>query len=365
MPWFFAILLAGQVAYVQSLVAMSYAFVDIHIGNAPSSRIVIELFHKDAPETCQFFKSLLTGANGYKGTRFTRVIDDFMIQGGDVALERTDATLPQDMENTDFKVDAAGLVGLARTNVAELNSQFFITLVPSEHLNGKHSIFGRVVKGMDVVHKIGGVEIDDNDVPLRSNEVVIVTCGELQPRRRESAPANDSTSRRSQPARERSRSLSPRGVHREKATRERSPRRADKAERKPSPSANGQGDRPQDDRHRHRHHHHRHKSDRHSRSHGEHSERREKQDGSRTKERSRSPERSTVPTAPRDYRPRGDYPRESNYGRLGYDVGYDDDVRDDEYHIRQVERQRERDRGHEEPKVVFKGRGVMKFRERW
>jgi len=361
---------------------MSFAFLDIQSANAPSSRIVIELFDKDAPETCRFFKSLLTGTIGYKGTRFTRIIDEFMIQGGDVALAKNGGTLPQEMENAEAKVNNAGLVGLARTNVAEINAQFFITLASSEHLNGKHTIFGRVVKGIEMVQKIGAVEVDENDVPLPGNEVVIVNCGELQPRtQRETDPPKPSISpkrTRARTHRERSRSQSPHKEHRDRGTRGHSPSRKGKADQRgrshPSDDKSERDASRKDDGHRRQHHRQRtshHRAERHSGSHGEPPARQERENGSRKRERSRSPNgkspsRPSIPTAPRDYRPRRQYQPESNYGRLRYDVGYDDDMRDGAYEdrIRQVERERERDRKEEEPKVVFKGRGAMKFRER-
>ena len=94
---------------------MSYAFLDVKIGQSPSNRIILELYEKDAPETCRFFKSLLNHPQGYEGTRFHRVIEGFMIQGGDVDLEKQDSvgSAPDKLENADHPIDKAGLVGLA------------------------------------------------------------------------------------------------------------------------------------------------------------------------------------------------------------------------------------------------------------
>src|SRR5579859_6348594 len=162
---------------------MSYAFLDISIGRAPSNRVIIELFDKIAPETCHFFKSLLSSSPGYKSTLFTRIIEDFMIQGGDVP-EEASLNCPSEMENPTYPVDKPGLVGMARTSAAEKNAQFFITLVEAQHLNGQHTIFGKVVKGMEVVDRIGGVEVDDEDKPVEGSKVLIVGVGSYSSGRR-------------------------------------------------------------------------------------------------------------------------------------------------------------------------------------
>src|SRR5271154_3412699 len=170
---------------------MSYAFLDVKIGNSASSRIIIELYENDAPETCRFFKFLLNDTHGYKGTRFHRIVEEFMIQGGDIDMEveASIGTAPRILENIDHPVDKRGLVGLARTSAAENNSQFFITLVPAKHLQGVHTIFGCVVKGFEVAEKISQLEVDDSDKPSPGNEVIIVTCGELQPRKSQQSPS--------------------------------------------------------------------------------------------------------------------------------------------------------------------------------
>ena len=354
---------------------MSYAFLDVKIGQSPSSRIIIELYEKDAPETCRFFKSLLNHPNGYKGTGFHRVIEDFIIQGGDVDLEKYDSIgcAPDTLENSDHPVTQAGLVGLARTTAAENNAQFFITLVSAEHLRGVHGIFGKVVKGFEVVERIGKVEVDDVDNPVAGSEVVIASCGELQPRkprpssppRSVSPPLHDSNGR----LKERSRSPQKDSDRHRRRSRSPSHRHSEHRHRRNSRHHDDDDDR------RHRHHHRRrHRSpveqdvleraEHHSRnrSHGperkESSSRHESGDG-------HNQSREKIPTGPRGYQPRQRYRPESNYGRLGYDVGYDDDVRDDESRLREIERGRDKERGHEEPTVTFKGRGTMKYRERY
>lgn len=345
---------------------MSYTFLDISIGKAPSNRVILELFDNLAPQTCHFFKSLLSSTPGYKSTLFTRVIEDFMIQGGNVPDEAS-LNCPSEMENQNFPVDKPGLVGMARTSAAEKNAQFFITLVEATHLNGQHTIFARVVKGMEVVERIGGTDVDDEDRPVEGSEVVIVGCGELQQRQKkvEETPGSpERTGRHVDGERERQRSVSPRRDSENRIKRSRSPREDKDERRRRSSSRDGER------RHRHHHRHHRH----HRQSENDHGDLNQN-DGKRDIERSGrhhptrddrntdSSRRDSIPTGPRAYHERRQQHRpESNYGRLGYDTGYDD-WRDDEDRLREMERQRDEERGREEPQVIFKGRGTMKYRE--
>jgi cyclophilin family peptidyl-prolyl cis-trans isomerase len=340
---------------------MSYAFLDISIGRAPSNRVIIELFDKIAPETCHFFKSLLSSSPGYKSTLFTRIIEDFMIQGGDVP-EEASLNCPSEMENPTYAVDKPGLVGMARTSAAEKNAQFFITLVEAQHLNGQHTIFGKVVKGMEVVNRIGGVEVDDEDKPVEGCKVLIVGCGELQQREKVEEKPVSPERKKKLVEEDRERSVSPRRDDETRRKRSRSSREDKYEQRRRSSSRDGER------RHRHHHHHHRH----HRRSKYGDSEL-DKNDADRDTERSEchtkhddrdadSSRRDSTPTGPRAYQERRQYRPESNYGRLGYDTGYDG-WRDDEDRLREIERQREEERGREEPQIIFKGRGAMKYRE--
>jgi len=366
---------------------MSYVFLDVRIGSSSSNRIIIELFEKDAPETCLFFKSIVNHPNGYKGTRFHRVIEEFMIQGGEIDLENDDAPgpAPDVMENVDHPVDKPGLVGLARSSARENTSQFFITLVAAEHLQGVHTIFGRVVKGLEWVEKISKVEVDDVDNPTPGNEVVIVNCGELQPRKTlDEQPATTPLERshiRSENGhgRREERSRSPReerGYRRRSRSRER--RYSDARPRSPPPDDEIATSPREEQSHRHHHRHHRHR-DQSPRQEEEVDDSRDyrrrqsdaAEDEEPTRDKTRSHKRSREdrpPTAPRNHTNYKDYkwmPRhrqENNYGRLGYDASIDD-VREDEYQLRDAEREREGGR-RVEPTIIFKGRGVMKYRDR-
>ena len=128
----------------------------------------IELFTDLAPKTAQNFIDLAK-KGFYDGVIFHRVIDGFMIQGGDPKGTGTGGpgyTIP-DKFGPDLKHDGPGVLSMANAGPNTGGSQFFITLVPTPWLDGKHAIFGRVVSGMDVVEAIGKVETGPQDRPVK------------------------------------------------------------------------------------------------------------------------------------------------------------------------------------------------------
>jgi peptidyl-prolyl cis-trans isomerase A (cyclophilin A) len=104
----------------------------------------------------------------YANVPFHRVIDGFMIQGGDpTGTGRGGPGYTFDDEfHPDLTHDSAGVLSMANSGPNTNGSQFFVTLDAQPHLDGRHAVFGRVVEGMDVVEAIGAVATDDNDRPL-------------------------------------------------------------------------------------------------------------------------------------------------------------------------------------------------------
>ena len=129
-------------------------------------KIVIDLNYKKTPLTVASFITLAEGTNPdvtaaykgkkfYDGLKFHRVINDFMIQGGDpLGTGSGDPGYKFKDEITDLKHESAGVLSMANSGPNTNGSQFFITHKATPHLDGKHTVFGKVTAGMDVVNKI-------------------------------------------------------------------------------------------------------------------------------------------------------------------------------------------------------------------
>ncbi|MDR3231172.1 MAG: peptidylprolyl isomerase [Synergistaceae bacterium] len=126
----------------------------------------VTLFLDLAPNTAQNFIDLAR-KNFYDGVIFHRVIDGFMIQGGDPTGTGRGGPGHQipDEFGPGLKHDKPGILSMANAGPNTGGSQFFITLVPTPHLDGKHAIFGEVAEGMDVVRAIGKTKTDPGDRP--------------------------------------------------------------------------------------------------------------------------------------------------------------------------------------------------------
>jgi len=128
----------------------------------------VELFEEKAPITVGNFEKLANDGF-YNGVIFHRIMDGFMIQGGDPT--GTGMGGPgyniEDEFHDDLKHDSAGILSMANAGPNTGGSQFFITLDATTWLDGKHAVFGKVIEGMDVVKKIGGVQVDQNSRPLQ------------------------------------------------------------------------------------------------------------------------------------------------------------------------------------------------------
>ncbi len=126
----------------------------------------VELFADKAPATAGNFEKL-AGKGFYDGTIFHRVIDGFMIQGGDptgTGRGGPGYTIKDEFAPTLRHTDA-GILSMANAGPNTGGSQFFITLAATPWLDNKHAIFGRVTKGMDVVRSIGKVPTAAGDRP--------------------------------------------------------------------------------------------------------------------------------------------------------------------------------------------------------
>ena len=127
----------------------------------------VELFYDLAPKTCRNFMDL-ADKKFYDGVIFHRVIDGFMIQGGNpngTGRGGPGYTIPDEF-GPDLKHDAPGILSMANAGPDTGGSQFFITLAPTPWLDGKHAIFGKVTDGMDVVEAIGKAKTDAGDKPV-------------------------------------------------------------------------------------------------------------------------------------------------------------------------------------------------------
>lgn len=137
----------------------------------------VELFEDKAPITTANFIDL-ADHNFYDGLIFHRVIDGFMIQGGDPNGNGTGGPgyAIKDEFHPDLKHDSAGILSMANAGPNTGGSQFFITLDATPWLDGHHAVFGKVIDGLDVVQDIGHTQTDFMDKPVRDiviNSIVI------------------------------------------------------------------------------------------------------------------------------------------------------------------------------------------------
>lgn len=159
------------------------AWFDITIGGQPAGRVEIGLFGKTVPKTVANFKQLADGlpnGDGYTGSKFHRVIKQFMIQGGD--FTRGDGTGGRSIygekfadENFKLKHYGAGWLSMANAGPNTNGSQFFITVKKTPWLDGRHVVFGKVIKGYDVVKAVEANPTAAGDKPIK--EVVIAASG--------------------------------------------------------------------------------------------------------------------------------------------------------------------------------------------
>jgi len=138
--------------------------------------IVIQLY-KEMPITAGNFEKLVE-QGFYDGVIFHRVIDGFMIQGGDPTGTGGGGpgySIKDEFTKTSLDENIRGTIAMANAGPNTGGSQFFINLVNNNFLDGKHPVFGKVIEGMDVVDEIGKVETDSQDRPIEEIKIIKAT----------------------------------------------------------------------------------------------------------------------------------------------------------------------------------------------
>ncbi|KAG9239612.1 peptidyl-prolyl cis-trans isomerase [Amylocarpus encephaloides] len=169
----------------------SRVFFDISIGKKAEGRVIFELYDNVVPKTAENFRALCTGEMGqgkagkplhFKGSIFHRVIKEFMIQGGDFTMGNGTGGesiygSKFDDENFELKHDKPFLLSMANAGPGTNGSQFFVTTMPTPHLDGKHVVFGEVISGKSIIRKVENLPVQPGDKP--NQDVTITGCGQL------------------------------------------------------------------------------------------------------------------------------------------------------------------------------------------
>jgi len=166
-------------------------FFDVTIGSEGDAefekgRVVFELFADHTPITAENFRALCTGEKegvpSYKGNKFHRIIKGFMMQGGDTTMGN--GTGGKSIYGEKFNDEGVwlphthkGVLSMANAGPNTNGSQFFMCYGPTPHLDGKHTVYGRIIHGFEMCQKAEDGKMAEGDVPL--SPVTIADCGEL------------------------------------------------------------------------------------------------------------------------------------------------------------------------------------------
>ena len=165
-------------------------YFDLEVGGdqPTNGRVVFELFPEHVPKTAENFRAICTGEKGegmhYKNNIFHRVIRGFMMQGGDITNQNGTGGKSIygnkfDDEGVWLPHNTSGLLSMANAGKNTNGSQFFITFKETPHLDGKHTVFGRVIKGFDICRAVENCKTGPSDLP--EHGVTIKDSGELKP----------------------------------------------------------------------------------------------------------------------------------------------------------------------------------------
>jgi len=168
-----------------------HVFFDLKHGENDLGRVEMELFKSIVPRTVENFRALCTGEKGegmsgkplhFKGSKFHRIIPGFMMQGGDFTMGNGtggESIYGNKFEDENFKIKHTedGILSMANAGPNTNGSQFFICYGPTSHLDGKHVVFGRVVKGLEFCKQVENCKTSKQDMP--DEDVTIVDCGEI------------------------------------------------------------------------------------------------------------------------------------------------------------------------------------------
>jgi peptidyl-prolyl isomerase F (cyclophilin D) len=174
-------LVLGATALLAADKPLPRCYLDLTLNGKKLGRIVVELRSDLVPKTAENFRALCTGEKGfgYKGIGFWRIIPGYACQAGKLDSGGGKSIYGGRFEDENFKLKhTPGVLSMANRGPNTNGSQFFICMATVPQLDGRHVVFGRVVEGMDVVHKM---EEYGSEIGKPRSNIIIADCGELKP----------------------------------------------------------------------------------------------------------------------------------------------------------------------------------------